>query len=656
MGPLTLKNRVVMPAMHLDYTPEGLVTDQLVDFYVERAAGGVGLIIVGGCPIDDVSGMIGMVLINDDRFIPGLTRLAQAVHDQEALIAAQLYQPGRYAFSAMIGGKQSIAPSPVRSKFTGEVPREMSRDDIKWVIDSFAQATRRAREAGFDAVEILGSAGYLISQFLSPITNLRDDEYGGSFENRMRFGLEVAESVREAAGPDLAVITRLAGNDFIPGSNTNAESARFAAALEKKGVDAFNVTGGWHETRVPQIPMNLPRGGYVYLAQGIKEQTNIPIIACNRINDPDLAEKILMQGRADLIGVARGLIADSHWVNKTKAGQQDLITTCIGCNQGCFDHVFLIQPISCMVNPRAGRESELKLTPTPAAKKILVAGAGPAGLAFAKTAAARGHEVTLYETKKELGGQIPLAAALPERAEFMTMIRTFEKQARQAGVKIITGQTVDRQLIVSEHPDVVVTATGGRPIPAPFPGGDLPHVIQAWDVLSGRVETGRKVVVIGGGAVGCEVALYLAQIGTLTPDELHFLFVNQAETTDTLMKLATHGLKEITMVEMTGRIGSDIGQSTGWIMRQDLGRYGVGLMTNTSAMEITPAGVVVEKNQERATVAADTVVLALGTRTENSLYQSIQDLSCRVILVGDALQPAKAYDAVHQAFAAALEI
>ena len=656
IGPLTLRNRVVMPAMHLVYTPEGVVTDQLVDFYAERAAGGAGLIIVGGCPIDDVSGMIGMAMINEDRFIPGLTRLVQAVHDHQALIAAQLYQPGRYSFSAMIGGKQSIGPSPVRSKFTGEIPREMTKDDIRWVTDSFAQATRRAREAGFDAVEILGSAGYLISQFLSPITNFRDDEYGGSFENRMRFGLEVAEAVREAAGPDMAVITRLAGNDFMPGSNTNAESAQFAAALERKGVDAFNVTGGWHETRVPQIPMNLPRGGYVYLAQGIKEQTSLPVIACNRINDPDLAEKILMEGRADLIGVARGMIADPDWVHKTQAGQQDLITTCIGCNQGCFDHVFLIQPISCMVNPRAGREYELKPTPATAAKKIVVAGGGPAGLAFAKTAASRGHYVTLYETKEELGGQIPLAAALPERAEFMTMIRTFENQARQAGVKIITCQTVDRELIVRENPDLVVTATGGRPLAAPFPGGDLSNVLQAWDVLAGQVETGRKVVVIGGGAVGCETALYLAQIGTLTPDELHFLFVNQAESAENLMKLATRGVKEITMVEMTGRIGSDIGQSTGWIIRQDLGRYGVGLMTNTSAVEITPQGVVVEKNQERATVAADTVVLALGTRPENRLSQDIQDLPCRVITVGDAHHPAKAYDAVHQAFAAALEV
>ncbi|MEW6263050.1 MAG: FAD-dependent oxidoreductase [Thermodesulfobacteriota bacterium] len=656
IGPLNLKNRVVMPAMHLVYTPDGEVNDRLIKFYAERAAGGVALIIVGGCPIDDVSGMSSMVMISEDRFIPGLARLTAAVHDQGALIAAQLYQAGRYAFSAMIGGQQSISASPVRSKFTGEEPRAMTRDDIKWVIGNYAAAARRARTAGFDAVELLAGAGYLISQFLSPLTNYRTDEYGGSFENRMRFGLEAAEAVREAAGPNLAVIARLAGHDFMPGSNTNAEAAEFAAALQKKGVDCFSITGGWHETRVPQIPMDVPRGGYAYLAQGIKENTSHPVIACNRINNPALAEMILRQGRADLVGVARGLIADPQWVNKAQTGRAENIVQCIACNQGCFDHVFLLQPVSCLVNPEAGRESEVQIRPAQKSRKILVAGGGPAGLTFARVAAARGYNVRLFEKAPILGGQINLASALRQRREFLTAIRSFETQARLAGVEIILGTEVTAELVDREQPDVVVVATGGRPLPAPFPGGDLPHVTQAWDILADSTDTGRRVVIVGGGAVGCEAALHLAGIGVITPEELHFLFLNQAETTENLMKLATRGIKEVTLLEMTGRIGTDIGQSTGWIIRQDLGRAGVRIMTHTKALEITPAGVVVERNEEKAVIPADTVVLALGTRSENALYQTLKERPPQVILIGDALRPAKAYEAVHEAFAAALEV
>lgn len=656
VGPLTLKNRVVMPAMHLHYTPAGEVTDQLIDFYVERAAGGAALIIIGGCPIDDMSGMPAMVLLNHDRFIPGLTRLTAALHDHGALVAAQLYQAGRYAFSAMIGGKQPIAPSPIRSKFTGEVPREMTKEDILQVIGNFASAAKRAKAAGFDAVEILASAGYLISQFLSPLTNFREDEYGGPLENRMRFGLEVAQAVRDAVGPDMAVLCRLAGNDFMPGSHTNVESALFAEALEAKGVDCFNITGGWHETRIPQLPMNLPRGGYVYLAQGIKSKVHVPVMACNRINDPETAERVLRHGRADLVGVARGMIADPEWVKKTEAGRTEQITLCIGCNQGCFDHVFTMQPVGCLVNPRAGNEGRYRLTPAETKKKVLVAGGGPAGLTFARTAAERGHEVNLFEQSETLGGQIYLASALRERSEFMTMIDCAEAQAAQAGVQFIFGRAVDPGLIEEEQPDVVVVATGGHPLPAPFPGGDLPHVVQAWEVLADEVETGPRVVVIGGGAVGCEAALFLANIGALTPEELHFLFLHQAESPEVLARLANHGPKDVTLLEMTGRVGQDIGQTTGWIIRQDLQRAEIRVMTKTKAIEITGEGVEVEKAGERSIIPADTVVLALGTQAENSLYQAIRQTHPQVILVGDAKKPAKAYDAVHEAFAAALTI
>ena len=320
VGSIRLKNRIVMPAMHLLYTPEGEVTDQLVAFYAERARGGAGLIIVGGCTIDEYSGGANMIGLDHDRFMPGLKRLAKEVHSSGALIGAQLYHAGRYAHSALIG-RQAIAPSAITSRFTREEPREMTKEDIKKVIDNYAKAAARAKEAGFDVVEILGSAGYIISQFLSPITNKRTDEYGGNLENRMRFGLEVADAVRKAVGKDFTVFIRIAGNEFVPGGNTNKEARIFAAALAGHGIDAFNVTGGWHETRVPQIPMEVPRAGFAYLARGIKEVVDKPVIACNRINDPMLAERLIIDGMADMVGFARGLIADPMMPEKLMQGR-----------------------------------------------------------------------------------------------------------------------------------------------------------------------------------------------------------------------------------------------------------------------------------------------------------------------------------------------
>ncbi|MFP4087708.1 MAG: NADH:flavin oxidoreductase, partial [Desulfobacteraceae bacterium] len=298
---MELKNRIVMTAMHLGYTPQGEVTDRLVDFYALRAQGGVGLIVVGGCPIDEMGGMVGMIGLNDDRYIPGLERLARAVQEGGAKIAAQLYQAGRYTHSAMIGGKTPFSASAVRSRLTGETPRALDMDEIPEVQNRFAQGAVRAQAAGFDAVEILGSAGYLISQFLSSVTNMRKDGYGGPLENRMRFGLEVMEKVRLAVGPDYPVILRIAGNEFMKGGNTNEEAKIFAREAENIGIDLFNVTGGWHETRVPQLTASVPRGAYVYLAQGIKSAVKTPVLASNRINDPRVGEEILRNGQADMV-------------------------------------------------------------------------------------------------------------------------------------------------------------------------------------------------------------------------------------------------------------------------------------------------------------------------------------------------------------------
>ena len=420
---LELKNRIVMTAMHLGYTPDGEVTDRLVDFYVQRAKGGVGFIIVGGCPIDEYGGMSNMVCIHDDRYVPGLRRLTEAVRSSGARIAAQLYQAGRYTHSSMIGGRKPFSASAVRSKFTGETPRALELEEIPEVQDRFAEAALRAKKAGFDAVEILASAGYLISQFLSPITNLREDAYGGSLENRMRFGLEIVEKVRSAVGPNYPILMRVAGNEFMEGGNTNREAKIFASEAENRGVDLFNVTGGWHETRIPQLTMGVPRRAYVYLARGIKSAVSVPVLASNRINDPYLAEEILRNGEADLVTMARGLLADPDLPEKARHGKENLIYHCVACNQGCFDSIFRFQPATCLVNPRAGKEGELIPKPAAKPKKVLIIGGGPAGMKAACTAAERGHKVTLAEKKGVLGGQLLLNRHIPGRGELVTAVQ-----------------------------------------------------------------------------------------------------------------------------------------------------------------------------------------------------------------------------------------
>jgi 2,4-dienoyl-CoA reductase (NADPH2) len=637
VGHIRLKNRIVMPAMHLNYTPEGEVTDRLVAFYEERARGGAALIVVGGCIIDENSGEKGMINIGEDGYISGLRRLTEAVHQYGARIAAQLYHAGRYASSEghsfSIGG-QPLAPSPVVSRFSHERPREMTKEDIESVLENYAAASRRAQRAGFDAIEILGSAGYLISQFLSPITNMRTDEYGGSFEKRMRFGLEVADAVRDAVGKEFTVLIRLAGNDFMPGGNTNRETRLFAQELERHGVDAFNITGGWHETKVPQITMEVPRGAFAYLAQGVKQVVTKPVIACNRTCDPFLADRLIAQGSADMVGIGRGLIADPEMPQKALEGRFDEITSCLGCNEGCFDHVFELQPIECMVNPRAGHELEFPQTSrTAMQKKVVVIGGGPGGLSAARTAALAGHRVTLYEKADRLGGQLCLAGALEERREFLPYANALAAQAEKAGVDIQTGREVDEKLIRDRGPDVVVIATGGEPIRPDIPGIDGSHVAQAWDVLAGKADIGKEVVVIGGGSVGTEVAAFIAKIGTISADTLQFLFLHKAEDTETLLEISTR-----------------------WIALQTLSRYGVKTRTKMTAKEITPEGVIVEGNGKRELIRCDTVVLALGTRSVNTPEEKIRGIVGQVMVIGDAKRPRKAYEAIREGFLAAREI
>jgi 2,4-dienoyl-CoA reductase (NADPH2) len=655
---LSLPNRIVMTAMHLGYTPEGEVTDQLVDFYVERAKGGVGLIIVGGCPVDEFGGMSGMVCLNHDRFMPGLKRLTDAVKRNGSRVAAQLYQAGRYTHSSMIGGRKPFSASAVRSRLTGETPRALELDEIPLVQAHFAEAAVRAKRSGFDAVEILGSAGYLISQFLSPLTNKRDDEYGGTIENRMRFGIEVAQKVRQAVGPDYPVLMRLAGNDFMEEGNTNQEAKAFAVELERAGVDLFNVTGGWHETRVPQLTSFVPRGAYVYLAKGIKSVVSVPVLASNRINRPEMAEAILRNGEADLVTMARATLADPNLPKKARQGQSHLIYHCVACNQGCFDSIFQGRPATCLVNPLAGMEGQWQVTPAAHPRRVLVIGGGPAGMKAACVAAERGHKVSLLESQAHLGGQMVLNRRIPGREEMVTAAEDLIQNMKALGVEILINTEASADRIRAMAPDVAVLATGARPSLPPIPGIDDSRVAQAWDLLGEDPPTlGRRVVIVGGNAVGLETALYLASMGTISPEVLQFLVANRAESFETLEPLLNQGVKEVTVVEMAKRVGENIGASTRWTVMAELRRLGVTVMTGTKAVGVVPEGLRVETTDGREEIIpADAIVLAAGSMPQNALEEQVRALVPEVHVIGDAREARKAIDAIREGFLVGLKI
>lgn len=653
---LEIKNRIFMPAMHLNMARNFMVTDRLVDFYAERARGGAGMITVGYATVDELSGNPGNIGAHRDDFIPGLARLAAAISDNGARASVQLNHAGRYNHSLLLGGRTPVAPSPLASRLTRETPQEMTVNEIAATIGAFASAAMRVKTAGFDAVEILCGTGYLISEFLSPLTNHRGDEYGGSFEKRMRFGREVITAVRQAIGPDFPLLVRLNGNEFMTGGSTREELQAFARLLESAGVDAFCVNVGWHEAQIPQIVTAVPRGVFAYLARGIRDCVFVPVIASHRINDPDVARALLADGCCDMVAIGRALIADPRLPEKALTHHEGEILHCVACGQGCFDNLFKFKAVECLCNPRAGYEGERTVQPASTPRKVLVVGGGAAGMSAALAAAEQGHEVSLYEQSHRLGGQLHLAGAPPGREEFARLAKDLAQQVALQPIRVVLNTTVDAALLAAENPDKVILATGGEPIFPPIPGADLPQVVQAWDLLAGRVRSGKRVVIIGGGAVGVETALLLAEEGTLSGDALKFLLVNGAETPEFLLHLATHGSRQVTIVELLDDLGKNFGRTTRWGMLLDLKRYGVETRTRSRALEITATGVRIEKDGVVEEIAAETVVLAAGTKPYNPLAEIVAALGIPFVVVGDARSAAMVFDAVHQGYAAGAEI
>jgi len=653
---LELKNRIYLPAMHMNMAKDLEITDQLIDFYTERARGGVGIITVGYATVDEYSGMSTNIGAHKDEFIPGLKRLADAIKSNGARAAVQINHAGRYMHSFFLDGKQPVAPSAVASRMTRETPRELAIDEIKEVINNFAQAAARIKTAGYDAVEVLAGTGYLISEFLSPLTNKREDEYGGAFENRMRFGLEIMQAIRKEVGDEFPLLVRMNGNDFMPGGNDRKDLQEFAKHLVDVGVDALNINVGWHEARIPQIVTAVPRGVFGYLAKGIKDLVDVPVISGHRINDPVKAREMIADGLCDIVAMGRPLIADPYLPEKAKAGRENEIVHCIACAQGCFDNLFKLKPVECLCNPKAGHEKETAVEKTPSPKNVMVIGGGAAGMSAALSAHEIGHQVTLYEKDDQLGGQLYLASAPPGREEFAELAKDLEHQIALTSIKVVLNQRVDEALIETENPDAVILASGAVPIALPIKGADLPHVVQAWDILQNKVATGRHVVIIGGGAVGVETALFLAEKGTLSAEAVKFLLVNRAEDPETLYELATRGTKDIVVVEMIDKMGKDIGKTTRWGILQDLSRKGIETKTTTKALEITENSVRVEMDGKIEEIPADSVVLAVGATSHNPLQEILDQKSIPCTVVGDADMVGLAFDAVHSGFAAGRKI
>ena len=651
-----IKNRIADPSLGRLYSLDGKLNDRYIQFYHERAKGGAGIVTIGPVGFDFVgSGPIALQ-IGTDEAIPAFQKITRLIKDEGARAWVQLFHAGAYSYSKLMGGDDPIAPSPVYSNYSKLVPREMTIEDIQEVQDNFVNAAERAREAGFDGVEIIGSAGYLITQFLSPLKNQRTDEYGGSFENRVRFPREIIEKMRKRLGPDYPISIRMAGNDFVPGSNTDEDVPAIAKIYEEAGIDLINVTGGWHESKIPQLSMELPRAGFAYLARNVKDAVSIPVMASNRIPDPYLAEQLLRDGIADMINLGRVLIADPFWPTKAMEGHIEEIRPCVSCSQGCTDQLFSAKPVFCLANPRAGFENERVISKTANPKKVMVIGAGPAGMEAAITAAMAGHTVEFYEKSDDIGGQLWIAGAPPHKQELWELIRYFDTMLDKYEVDVHLGTEVTMETIEEVNPEFIIAAEGAEPIVPPIKGLDGPEVVSAWDILRNDTPVGKRVAIIGGGAVGLETAEYLAMKGTISPETLFFLFKYEAESVERLRELVFKGNKDVTVFEMLPKVGKEVGKSTRWILMGNLEKFNVNIMPETKVLSIAKGAITFEKDGKTSTMEFDTVVNAAGSKSVTTVAEKLEKTGIPFKVVGDSVRPAQINDAIHEGFLAALSL
>ncbi|MFC1858185.1 FAD-dependent oxidoreductase [Thermodesulfobacteriota bacterium] len=652
IGNLELSNRLIMAAMHMGYTIDGLVTDQFKAFYRERAKGKPGMILVGGAYTHPTGKSYkGMLSIENDDTIPGLKEVAAMIRAEGVAPAVQLIHGGRYAHSSIFGGEPAVSASAVPSAFTRETPRELPTEEVEEIVDSYGQAARRAKEAGFALVEVLGGTGYLVSQFLSAITNQRTDKYGGDLSCRMTFLREIIASVRSQVGDDFPVSCRISGDELMPGGNTITEMTELVKVLEKDGVNLISVCGGWHETQVPLVTPEVPPGTYAYFTRTFKEHVDIPLAVSNRVNHPAVAEEILTQGQADAIVMGRPFLADPLLALKGKEGREESIRPCLACNQGCLDSLFVVRDVTCLVNPRVGCETEPAPEEKPLKKRILVVGSGPAGMEAARVAAMRGAQVTLAEAHPYLGGQLILAGAPVNRKTFLQLLPYYKNELKRLDVDLRLEERITPDSPLVDGADTVILATGGKPIVPNIPGGDSAHVMTAWEVLSGQRKAVGKVVIVGGGATGCEMAIYLATRQDVPAAALNYLGSRNVTPPAPLEK------PDITILEMQKHVGHGIGITSRWVTLQELKLKEIRTITYADVKSIEPGKVVyvdAEGNQNEQ--PADSVVLAVGAKSFNPLEEALSKQVKDLHVIGDALTPGKAIDAIRTGYRTAMEL
>ena len=633
IGNLEIKNRIIMLPMTMGYAePDGSIGDRFIAYLTERASGGAGMIMIPLTPMYAGSHMAPGVF--DDRYLPGIRRATEAIQTHGAKVACQLLTS--YHMVTKDGEPELIGPSAVLNQMMRAVPRALMIEEIQELVKNYGQAAGRARKGGFDAVEFLVGAGYLLNRFLSPVTNQRDDQYGGRLENRMRIILEIVASIRRETGDDFPLGVRLNIDEQMPGGHTIEESKIVAQALEKAGVNFINTYTGWHESCIPTVGSMVPKGAFAPLAAQIRGIVGIPVIATNRINDPETAERILANGQADFIGMGRALIADPYLPKKAKEDRIEEIVPCLACGN-CLSDIMVVYKdphcgasAGCTVNSSTGKELLHVSTPAGKAKRVFVAGGGPAGLQSALTAAERGHRVTLFEKETELGGWMRIGCLPPHKEEIANFTRSLAVRARKAGVEIRLGSALNPRTVETEQPDVLILAVGATPIVPNIPGIHAAHVVPAEDVLTGEKIVQGRVIIVGGGLVGCETAEFL------------------------LTK--TQGVTSVTVLEMLDRLAPTVSTSYRPFFLGMLKMLGVRLETQTTVEEITGQGVKVIRKGIPEFIEGNAVVLAAGLRVDPKTVEVYQGKAPEVYVVGDCVRPRMIREAVEEGLTVGLKI
>ncbi|MEU8623552.1 NADPH-dependent 2,4-dienoyl-CoA reductase [Streptomyces sp. NPDC048669] len=637
LGFTTLPNRVLMGSMHIGLEEVENGFERMAAFYAARARGGVGLMVTGGiAPNDPGCTFPGGAKMTTDAEAAEHAQVTSAVHAAGGRIAMQILHFGRYAHHPGL-----VAPSAIKAPISAFTPHALTDDEVESTIEDFVTAAALARRAGYDGVEIMGSEGYLINEFIASATNHRDDRWGGSYENRIRFPVEIVRRVRERVGGDFILIYRLSMLDLVPGGSSLAEVVRLAREIEAAGATIINTGIGWHEARIPTIATSVPRGAFTWVTEKVRGAVSVPLVTSNRINTPEVAEEILAAGRADMVSMARPFLADPDFVVKASEGRADAINTCIGCNQACLDHIFSGQVTSCLVNPRACHETELTLSPTRTRKRVAVVGAGPAGLACAVTAAERGHEVTLFDAADEIGGQLNVARRVPGKEEFNETLRYFRTRLAEEKVELRLGAPATAGQL--DGFDEIVLATGVTPRTPAIPGVGHPSVVSYLDVLRHGAPVGDRVALVGAGGIGFDVAEFLTDGGggaSLDPEA----FFRQWGVDTEYRERGGLGTAERPesprtvhlLQRRTSKVGAGLGKTTGWIHRTELRHRGVTMLAGVGYDLIDDDGLHVTVDGEQQLLPVDTVVLCAGQEPRRDLYEELLAAGRPAHLIGGA--------------------